>query len=86
MKDILSRKKKLKHDETVILIEECNAILQSNLLPKLKDLGSFMIPYVIGDIYFNKSLCDLGANINLMSLSIFKKLGLGQVKPTMMSL
>ena len=45
-----------------------------------------MIPYVIGDIYFNKSLCDLGASINLMSLSIFKKLGLGQVKPTMMSL
>ena len=32
---------------------------------------------------FGKALCDLGANINLMPLSIFKKLGLGEEKPTL---
>ena len=33
-----------------------------------------------------KALCDLGANINLMPLSIYKKLGLGDPKPTAMRL
>ena len=66
MKDILSRKKKLKYDETMMLTEECSAILQNKLSHKLKDLGSFTISYIICDIYFNKALCDLDAIINLM--------------------
>ena len=33
-----------------------------------------------------KALCDLGASINLMPLSIYKKLGLGDPKPTAMRL
>ena len=33
-----------------------------------------------------KALCDLGASINLMPLSIYKKLGLGDPKPTAMQL
>ena len=33
-----------------------------------------------------KALCDLGANINLMPLSIYNKLGLGDPKPTAMRL
>ena len=33
-----------------------------------------------------KALCDLGARINLMPLSIYKKLGLGDPKPTVMRL
>ena len=86
MKEILSQKRKIRDDETVLLTEECSAILQNKLPPKLKDPGSFTIPCVIGDIYFNKALCDLGASINLMPLSIFRKLGVGEVKPTMMSL
>ncbi|XP_075521327.1 uncharacterized protein LOC142554548 [Primulina tabacum] len=32
------------------------------------------------------ALCDLGASINLMHLSVFRKLGLGEPKPTQMSL
>lgn len=31
-------------------------------------------------------MCDLGASINLMSLSIFQMLDLGEVKPTTISL
>ena len=33
-----------------------------------------------------KALCDLGASINLMPLSIYKKLGLGDLKTTTMQL
>ena len=53
---------------------------------KLKDPGSFTIPYDIGHVHFDKALCDLGASINLMPLYIFKKLGIREVKPTMVSL
>jgi len=34
----------------------------------------------------SKALCDLGASINMMPLSIFKRLGIGEVKPTMITL
>lgn len=33
---------------------------------KLKDLGRFTIPYMIDITYFQKVLCKLAANINLM--------------------
>ncbi|CAA0841015.1 Unknown protein, partial [Striga hermonthica] len=48
----------------------------------LKDPGSFTVPCTIGNIFFSKALCDLGSSINLMPLSIFRKLGLGEVKPS----
>ncbi|XP_022859404.1 uncharacterized protein LOC111380150 [Olea europaea var. sylvestris] len=86
MKDILSNKKKLEDNETVMLTEECSAILQHKLPPKLKDPGSFTIPCHIGNLYIDKALCDLGASINLMPLSLFQKLGLGEAKPTTVSL
>ena len=69
-----------------MLTEESSAILQKKLSPKLKDPGSFTIPCTIGKSYFDRALCDLGASINLMALSIFRKLGLGEVKTTTISL
>jgi len=58
-----------------MLTAECSAIIKQKLPPKLKDLGSFVIPCEIRNIMVSKALCDLGASINLMSLSIFKRLG-----------
>ena len=86
MKEILSNKRRLEEHETVMLTEECTAILQNKLPPKLKDPGSFTIPCTIGNSYFDKALCDLGASINLMPFSIFRKLGLGEAKATTVSL
>ncbi|XP_039144038.1 uncharacterized protein LOC120281228 [Dioscorea cayenensis subsp. rotundata] len=86
MKEILSNKRKLKDYETVALTEECSAILQKKLPPKLKDPGSFTIPCSIGNVVFERALCDLGASINLMPLSIFKKLNLGEARPTTVTL
>ncbi|XP_040971323.1 uncharacterized protein [Gossypium hirsutum] len=42
----------------------------------LDDPGCFTIPCNIGAAYCGKALCDLGASINLMPMSIFKKLGI----------
>lgn len=86
LKDILANKRTLEDGEIVKLNEECSAILQNKLPPKLKDPGSFTIPCQIGAVHFDKALCDLGASINLMPYSVFEKLGVGQVKNTMVSL
>lgn len=37
-------------------------------------------------MFLKRALCDLGASMNLMPLSIFKKLGLVEVKPTTVTL
>ncbi|XP_074377771.1 uncharacterized protein LOC141719295 [Apium graveolens] len=86
MKGILSRKLKLEELETVAKTEECSAVLQQKLPPKLKDPGSFTIACTIGNLSFDKGLCDLGASINMMPLSVFMQLGLPDPKPTNMSL
>ncbi|XP_009594902.1 uncharacterized protein [Nicotiana tomentosiformis] len=52
----------------------------------IRDPGSFIIPCTIGSYAFAKALCDLGARINRMPLAIYKKLGIGRVKPTSMLL
>ncbi|XP_062075391.1 uncharacterized protein LOC133779446 [Humulus lupulus] len=71
MKEVISKKCKLDDYETVKLIEECSVIIKRQLPKKLKDPKFFTIPCVIGELYIEKALCDLGASINLMPLSIF---------------
>ncbi|XP_049414701.1 uncharacterized protein LOC125877455 [Solanum stenotomum] len=53
---------------------------------KKEDPGAFSIRCTIRLLHFAKALCDLGASINLMPLSIYKKLGLRDPKPTAMQL
>ena len=86
MKKILASKKKLEEYGTIALTEECSAILQKKLPPKLQDPGKFAIPFSIGNRVSGKALCDLGASINLMPLSMFKRLKLGEPKSTTISL
>ena len=86
LKDILSKKRRLGEFETVALTQECSSILQNKLPKKLKDPGSFTIPCFIGEIFCGRALCDLGASINLMPLAVFKKLGIGEARPTTITL
>jgi len=86
MKDILRNKRKLEDHEKVMLNKEYDTILQNKLPSKLKDPKSFTIPCVIENSYFEKALCDLGPSINLMPLSVFRTLWLGEPKPTIVSL
>ncbi|XP_041011490.1 uncharacterized protein LOC121255285 [Juglans microcarpa x Juglans regia] len=86
LKDIISKKRWMEEFEIVKLSEECSAILQKKLTQKLKDPGSFILPCTIGNSFFAKVLCDLGASINLMPLSVCKKFGLEEMKQTTISL
>ncbi|XP_050877050.1 uncharacterized protein LOC127080800 [Lathyrus oleraceus] len=86
LKEILSTKKKLEDDKTVTLNTECSAIIQNDMPPKLKDPGSFSIPCVIGKFVIDQSLCNLGASVSLIPLSIYERLKLRELRPTRMSL
>ncbi|OMO73048.1 Integrase, catalytic core [Corchorus capsularis] len=86
LKEIISNKKKLEEYAKVPLNEECSAIILNKLPRKEKDPGSFVIPCHFGQLHVFKCLCDLGASINLMPLSLFRKLGLSELKPTTVSL
>ncbi|KAL8469493.1 hypothetical protein ACS0TY_032366 [Phlomoides rotata] len=86
LKDIMSNKRKMGDFETVMLTEEISSRIQAKLPAKLRDPGSFTLPCEIGEGKSYRALCDLGANINLMPFSIFKTLGLGELRPTIVSL
>ena len=86
MKEIMSNKKKLEAYGIVNLTKNCSAVIQRKLPKKLKDLGSFNIPCIIGEHTFSKTLCDLRESINLMPFSVAKNLNLGQNTPTALSL
>ncbi|PKU66678.1 hypothetical protein MA16_Dca024406 [Dendrobium catenatum] len=66
----------------MVLTENYNALIHKKLSKKLKDPGSFIIPMTIGDKFCGRDFCDLGFNINLIPLFIFKRLDDGEVQST----
>ena len=81
MNEIISKKRKLDENRIVSLCANYSAIIQKNLPHKMQDPGSFTIPYTIGNHEFGKALCDSGASINMMPLSMVKRLSLGELTP-----
>ncbi|KAL8515386.1 hypothetical protein ACS0TY_014187 [Phlomoides rotata] len=86
LKDLISKKRRIEEPETVKLTVKCSALLEKHLPRKMKDLGSFTIMCDMGNGVVKKALCDLGASINLMPLSIFEKLNNGELLPTSLTL
>ena len=86
LKEILSKKRKIAEEGIVNLTATCSAIIQQKLPAKMKYPGSFTIPCSIGKYEFKKSLCDSGASINLMPLSVVQRLSLGELTPTAITL
>ncbi|XP_075088383.1 uncharacterized protein LOC142170384 [Nicotiana tabacum] len=82
MKDLMSRKFDFQDFATVTQTQTCSAVVKRPIAEKLSNPGSFTIPYTIGSYAFTKTLCDLGVNINLMPLTIYKRLGIGKARPT----
>ncbi|CAM8928835.1 unnamed protein product [Rhodiola kirilowii] len=85
LKDIVTNKKKLDTDH-VTLDANCSAIVQHAMPRKLNDFGAFCIPITIGPVNVSNALCDLGASISLMPFSLYKKLDVGELTPTPISL
>ncbi|XP_070025777.1 uncharacterized protein [Nicotiana sylvestris] len=84
IKDLVTKKRSM-DCETIKMTHQVSAIVHS-IAPNLEDPGIFTIPCTIGSANFAKALCDLGVSINLIHYSMFKTLGIGQLRPTSMRL
>nr|GEW25738.1 reverse transcriptase domain-containing protein [Tanacetum cinerariifolium] len=85
-KKLLNNKDKLIELTKTPLNENCSAVVLKKLPEKLGDPGRFLIPCDFLEFYNCLALADLGASINLMSLSIWKKLRLPTLNDTKMVL
>ncbi|GJS53202.1 reverse transcriptase domain-containing protein [Tanacetum coccineum] len=86
LKSLLNNKEKLFDLATTPVNENCLAVILKKLPEKLGDPGKFLIPCDFLKIVECLALADLGASINLMPLSIWKKLSLPELSPTQMIL
>ncbi|GJY25056.1 reverse transcriptase domain-containing protein [Tanacetum coccineum] len=86
IKNLLMNKEKLLELAKIPLNENCSAMLLKKLPEKLGDPGKFLIPCNFLGMDVCHALADLGASINLMPLSIWKKLSLPELTPTRMTL
>ncbi|GJS79812.1 reverse transcriptase domain-containing protein [Tanacetum coccineum] len=85
-KSLLNNKEKLFDLATTSVNENCSAVILKKLPEKLGDPGKFLIPCDFPELVECLALADLGASINLMPLSIWKKLSLPELTPTQMIL
>ena len=86
LKDLCTVKKGLGIEKKAFLTEQVSAIIQRKTPVKYKDPGSPTISVNIGEICIDKALLDLGASVNLLPYSVYKQLGLGELKPTNITL
>ncbi|GJR31775.1 reverse transcriptase domain-containing protein [Tanacetum coccineum] len=85
-KSLLNNKEKLFDIAKTPVNENCSAVILKKLPEKLGDPSKFLIPFDFPELVECLALVDLGASINLMSLSIWKKLSLPELTPTQMIL
>ena len=82
----MSNKKKLDAYGTMSLFENCSDIIQKKLPKNSKTQVVLLSLCIIGEHTLSKELCDLRASFNLMPLLVAKKLNLGEITPTSLSL
>nr|GEX26210.1 hypothetical protein [Tanacetum cinerariifolium] len=85
-KKLLNNKDKLIELTKMPLNENCSAVVLKKLPEKLGDPGRFLIPCDFLEFDNCLALADLGASINLMPFSIWKKLRLPTLNDTKMVL
>ncbi|XP_028215048.1 uncharacterized protein LOC114397133 [Glycine soja] len=83
---MVTKKSKYIYSDIIVVEGNCSAVIQRILPPKHKDSGSVTIPCSIGSVFVGKALIDLGASINLMSISMCRRIGELEIMPTRMTL
>nr|GEU42423.1 reverse transcriptase domain-containing protein [Tanacetum cinerariifolium] len=86
IKTLLTNKDKLYELARTPLNEHCSTVLLKKLPEKLGDPGKFLIPCDFPRMDECLALADLGASINLIPLSVWNKLSLPELTPTLMTL
>ena len=86
IKDLCTIKKGLNVNKIAFLTEQVSSIIQCKTPMKYKDPGSPTISVNIGGTCVERALLDLGASVNLLPYSVYKQLGLGELKSTTITL
>ncbi|XP_021768877.1 uncharacterized protein LOC110733173 [Chenopodium quinoa] len=86
LKEILSGKRKCNEVDSVEVGNCYSAFIHNELPKKMEDPGNFSIPCEIKGNMFDNAFCDLGASVSVMPYSIFKKLKLGELLPSNITL
>ena len=79
-------KRGLNVDKKAFMTEQVSAIIQCKTPVKYKDPGCPTISMNIGGTCVEKALLDLGAIVNMLPYLVYKQLGLGELKPTTITL
>ena len=79
-------KRTLNVKDKAFIMEQVSSIIQSKTTPKYKDPGGPTILIVIGATTIKHTLLDLRVSVNLLSYSVYKQLGLRELKPKSVTL
>jgi hypothetical protein len=85
VKNLCMHKKKFFGEEKIVLKEEASAIIQRRASRGIHDPTSFVIGCTIGDKSFDGAFMDMCTCINIMPLATFRKLAIGNLQPTSIS-
>ena len=85
-KDLCTIKRGLNVNNKAFLTEQVSVIIQCKSPLKYKDPGCPTISVMIRGTVVEKAMLDLGASVNLLPYSVYKQLGLGELKPTSITL
>ena len=86
LKDLCTVKRGFNVNKKAFLTEQVSAIIECKTPTKYKDPKCPTISVNIGDTCVEKALLDLGPSVNLLPFSMYKQLGLGELKPTTVTL
>ncbi|XP_039131856.1 uncharacterized protein LOC120268593 [Dioscorea cayenensis subsp. rotundata] len=86
LKNLLTNKRKWEEVNTMVLNGNCSAIINKIMPIKLRDPRSFIISCLFGDAMEENALADSSASINIIPYIIYMKLGLGELRSTIMTL
>src|SRR3954449_3223875 len=84
LKDIVTNKRKINNEEISTML--ANYSFDGKFPKKLGDPGIPSIPCSIKNNYVRTALCDLGAGVSVMPLSLYKRISLKKFTPTDISL
>ena len=74
LEELLSAPMKLKEVPKTAWTEKEPTVAQEKAPQKLSNLGGFIIPYIIGDVFFDRALANAGASVSIMPYKLFQKI------------
>ncbi|XP_026449532.1 uncharacterized protein LOC113349714 [Papaver somniferum] len=86
LKEMCTVKRDASVRKKAFLTQQVSSIISQKYPVKFKDPGCPTVTCVIGKQTIDNALLDLGASVNLLPFSVYEQLGLGEMKPTRITL